>query len=155
MSEWIFGYGGFRPRQTGLREALCTLGNGYFATRGAAEEAEAGDVHYPGTYLAGCYNRLETIVGDRSWSTKTWSTSNWLCLSVRLEDGPWFDLSAVEILAYQQELDLKNGLLTRRVRFRDPEAASASSAAAARAHEAPPSSRSCDGPWRRRTGPEG
>jgi alpha,alpha-trehalase len=122
MNEWIFGYGGFDPAKQGLREALCTLGNGYFATRGAAEEAEAGDVHYPGTYLAGCYNRLETIVGDRGVVNEDLvNLPNWLCLSVRLEDRPWFDLSAVEILAYQQELDLKNGLLTRRVRFRDPE----------------------------------
>ena len=122
MSEWIYGYGEFDPAKQGLREALCTLGNGYFATRGAAEEAEAGDVHYPGTYLAGCYNRLETIVGDRAVVNEDLvNLPNWLCLSVRLEDGPWFDLSAVEILAYRQELDLKNGLLTRRVRFRDPE----------------------------------
>ena len=37
MSEWIFRYDGFDPGKQGLREALCTLGNGYFATRGAAE----------------------------------------------------------------------------------------------------------------------
>ena len=33
------------------REALTTLGNGYFATRGAFEEERARDGHYPGTYL--------------------------------------------------------------------------------------------------------
>ena len=122
MSEWIFAYDGFDPTRQGLREALCTLGNGYFATRGAAEEAEANDVHYPGTYLAGCFNRLETTVGDRVVVNEDLvNLPNWLCLNVRLDDGPWFDLSAAEILAYQQELDLRNGLLTRRVRFRDPE----------------------------------
>ncbi len=122
MSEWIFAHGGFDPAKQGLREALCTLGNGYLATRGAAEEAEAGSVHYPGTYLAGCYNRLETTVGDRVVVNEDLvNLPNWLCLNFRLEDGPWFDLSAVEILAYQQELDLKNGLFTRRVRFSDSE----------------------------------
>ena len=122
MSEWIFRYDGFDPAKQGLREALCTLGNGYFATRGAAEGGEAGDVHYPGTYLAGCYNRLETTVGDRVVVNEDLvNLPNWLRLRFRLEDGPWFELSAVEVLAYQQELDLKNGLLTRRLRFRDPE----------------------------------
>ena len=122
MSEWIFAYDGFDPARQGLREALCTLGNGYFATRGAAEEAEANDVHYPGTYLAGCFNRLETTVGDRVVVNEDLvNLPNWLCLNVRLDDGPWFDLSAAQILAYRQELDLRNGLLTRRVRFRDPE----------------------------------
>ncbi|MCY4440606.1 MAG: glycoside hydrolase family 65 protein [Deltaproteobacteria bacterium] len=122
MSDWIFRYDGFDPAKQGLREALCTLGNGYFATRGAAEGAEAGDVHYPGTYLAGCYNRLETTVGDRVVVNEDLvNLPNWLRLRFRLEDGPWFELSAVEVLAYHQELDLKNGLLTRRLRFRDPE----------------------------------
>ncbi len=122
MNEWIYRHDGYDPAKQGLREALCTLGNGRFATRGAAEEATAGEVHYPGTYLAGCYNRLETTVGDRVVVNEDLvNLPNWLCLSFRLEDGPWFDLAAVEILAYQQEIDLRNGLLTRRIRFRDPE----------------------------------
>ncbi len=58
-------YEGFDPDQEKLREALCTLGNGYFATRGAAEEAKADTIHYPGTYLAGGYNRLKTEVSGR------------------------------------------------------------------------------------------
>lgn len=122
MNEWIFRYDGYDPARQGLREALCTLGNGRFATRGAAEEAAAGEVHYPGTYLAGCYNRLETTVGGRVVVNEdVVNLPNWLCLSFRPEGGPWFDLAAVEILAYQQEIDLWNGLLTRRIRFRDPE----------------------------------
>ena len=36
MNEWALVYDGFEPDREGLREALCTLGNGYFATRGAA-----------------------------------------------------------------------------------------------------------------------
>lgn len=46
MNEWILQYDGFDPDQERLREALCTLGNGYFATRGAAEEATASAIHY-------------------------------------------------------------------------------------------------------------
>lgn len=34
MNRWILGYDGYDPEAEGLREALCTLGNGYFATRG-------------------------------------------------------------------------------------------------------------------------
>ncbi|UCF76091.1 MAG: hypothetical protein JSU71_01865, partial [Betaproteobacteria bacterium] len=62
MSGWELTYEGFEPRQERLREALCTLGNGYFATRGAAPESEADDIHYPGTYIGGCYNRLKTEI---------------------------------------------------------------------------------------------
>jgi trehalose/maltose hydrolase-like predicted phosphorylase len=66
VSTWVLAYDGFDPDREGLREALCTLGNGYFATRGAAPEARADDVHYPGTYVVGCYDRLVTEVAGRS-----------------------------------------------------------------------------------------
>jgi trehalose/maltose hydrolase-like predicted phosphorylase len=55
---WTVEFDGWDPADEGRREALCTLGNGRFATRGAAPESAADDVHYPGTYAAGCYNRL-------------------------------------------------------------------------------------------------
>src|SRR5439155_23384347 len=57
-SGWTWSYEGYDPQAERLRESLCTLGNGYFATRGAATETLAGSSHYPGTYAAGCYNRL-------------------------------------------------------------------------------------------------
>jgi alpha,alpha-trehalase len=60
MGRWSLVYDGFNPEEEGLREALCTLGNGYLASRAAGTEAVADGVHYPGTYLAGGYNRLET-----------------------------------------------------------------------------------------------
>ena len=41
-SAWSLVFEGFDPAQEGIREALCTLGNGYFATRGAAAGARGG-----------------------------------------------------------------------------------------------------------------
>ncbi|MDH3248167.1 MAG: hypothetical protein OEQ47_04365, partial [Acidimicrobiia bacterium] len=35
MTPWTLRYEGFDPDTEPLREALCTLGNGLFATRGA------------------------------------------------------------------------------------------------------------------------
>ena len=72
-------YQGFVPPQEGLREALCTVGNGYFATRGAAPESRADGTHYPGTYIAGCYNPLETKVAGRAVVTESLvNAPNWL-----------------------------------------------------------------------------
>lgn len=116
---WTLTYDTWDPAQQPLREALCTLGNGYFATRGAAEEAKAGGPHYPGTYLAGGYNRLESEVSGRIVENEdlvNWP--NWLCLSFRPEGGDWFQLGAVEVLDFRQSLDLRRGVLERRVRFR-------------------------------------
>lgn len=44
---------------------------------------------------------------------------NWLCLNFRIPGEEWFDLKAAEILFYHQHLDIKRGVLHRRVRFRD------------------------------------
>ena len=116
----MLAYEGFDPQREGLREALCTLGNGRFATRGAAPEARADDVHYPGTYAAGVYNRLTTAVGAREVENEDLvNLPNWLPLAFRIDGGPWFDARAVELLEYRQELDLRGGILTRRVRFRN------------------------------------
>lgn len=49
MLERCSSLGEFDPAQEPLRETLCTLGNDYFATHGAVEEASAGEIPYPGT----------------------------------------------------------------------------------------------------------
>lgn len=120
MSTWSFVYEGFDPENENLRETLHTLGNGYFATRGAAAESDADGVHYPGTYLAGGYNRLKTHIAGREIENEDLvNLPNWLPLTFRIGKGDWFDLLAVEILSYRQELFIKEGLLFRTVRFRD------------------------------------
>ncbi|MFO7642891.1 MAG: glycoside hydrolase family 65 protein [Desulfosarcina sp.] len=120
MNAWTLVYKSFEPEKESLREALCTLGNGYFATRGAAPESEAGPIHYPGTYLAGGYNRLETEIAGRIIENEDLvNMPNWLVLQFRPEGGDWLSLQSVDILFYHQELDLKKGLLNRTVRYKD------------------------------------
>ena len=113
-------YTGFDPDREGQREALCTLGNGFFATRGAAPEARANDVHYPGTYVAGLYNRLESTVVDRVIENEDLvNVPNWLPLTFRIGDGPWFAPSAEQLADQQLELDMRRGVLIRRLEITD------------------------------------
>ena len=98
------------------------MGNGRFATRGAAPESTADDVHYPGTYVAGVYNRLTTTLDGREIENEDLvNVPNWLPLTFRIQEGEWFDVRSVELLAYRQELDLRTGTLSRHVGFRTPE----------------------------------
>jgi alpha,alpha-trehalase len=120
VNDWTLAYEGYDPAQEGLREALCTLGNGYLATRGAAPESVADGVHYPGTYVAGCYNRLPSEVeGERLEHEDLVNVPNWLPLTVRPADGEWLGPDSAEVLAHRQELDLRRGVLRREVRLRD------------------------------------
>lgn len=119
-SAWSLVFDGFDPAQEGVREALCTLGNGFFATRGAAAGAVADDVHYPGTYLAGGYNRLRTDIGGRVVENEDLvNFPNWLALDIRADGAEWFDLRSVRLLSYRQELDLARGMLLRSIGFED------------------------------------
>ncbi|MBU4241111.1 MAG: trehalose-phosphatase [Actinobacteria bacterium] len=119
-STWWLVNEGFDPELEKLREALCTLSNGYFGTRGAAPESAADGIHYPGTYLAGGYNRLKTDVAGRTIENEDLvNLPNWLCLSFRVPGEDWFDLDDVEIIFYSQELDIRKGVLHRTVHFRD------------------------------------
>jgi beta-phosphoglucomutase family hydrolase len=120
QDPWLLSYDCFEPAVEGRRETLFALGNGYFVTRGAAAEARAGDVHYPGTYLAGGYNRLTTRIDGRAIEHEDLvNLPNWLFLTFRIEGGDWFDLQHVDILEYRQVLDLRRGLYRRYVRIRD------------------------------------
>ena len=120
MNGWNLIFEGYNPKEEGLREALCTLGNGYFATRGATPEAEADDIHYPGTYLACGYNRLKTDIAGRIVENEDLvNLPNWLSLTFRIDGGEWFDPLSVKLLQYRQNLDVRRGILSREMRFRD------------------------------------
>ncbi|MBL1103072.1 glycoside hydrolase family 65 protein [Streptomyces sp. 5-8] len=111
-------YEGYRPAEERLRESLCTLGNGYFATRGALPECTADDVHYPGTYAAGCYNRLTSeVAGRRVENEDMVNLPNWLPLRFRPAGGNWLTPDSAAVTEHHQVLLLDPGLLERRTRY--------------------------------------
>ena len=122
MSIWSLVYEGYHPDQEGLRETLCALGNGVFTTRGACPEVDADGTHYPGTYASGVYNRLTTELAGRSIENEDLvNLPNWLPLTFRVDGGPWFHIDQVELGEYTLELDIRRGVLTRLLQFRDGE----------------------------------
>ncbi len=113
-------YDNFNEQEHPLQEALCTLGNGYIATRGALELEKENDYNYPGTYLAGGYNRMKSeIKGKIIENEDLVNWPNWLYLTYKIDDEKWFSLSEVEILEFKTHLHLKEGILERRMKFRD------------------------------------
>jgi trehalose/maltose hydrolase-like predicted phosphorylase len=77
-------------------------------------------VHYPGTYLAGGYNRLRTPIGGRIVENEDLvNFPNALALTFRIGEGDWFDPRAGKLLSYRQELDIRGGVLLRTLRFED------------------------------------
>jgi alpha,alpha-trehalase len=121
-NAWSLIYEGFEPERQGLREALCALGNGYFVTRGALPETGADDVNYPGTYVAGLYNRSYTEIAGRTfWNEDLVNAPNWLPLEFRVSGGEWFDVQKTEVLDQRLELDMRRGILTRHLLWQEPD----------------------------------
>jgi len=112
---WSIEYHSYDSAREGTRETLCAVGNGYFCTRGAMEEIPATlDENYPGTYIAGLYNSLESNIGGRTVANEDFVNSpNWLPLTFRIGSGDWFNPGKAEILKFHRKLDFKTGLLTR------------------------------------------
>ena len=111
---------GYDPAIEGHREALCSLGNGYLATRGAAPEAVDDGVHYPGLYVAGVYNRLvDEVDGETLDHESLVNLPNWALLEFRTEGQDWFSMDRSEVLGHTLTLDMRQGQLIRALRFRD------------------------------------
>ncbi|ELS50649.1 glycoside hydrolase family 65 protein [Streptomyces viridochromogenes] len=118
MTGWSWEYEGYEPADERLRESLCVLGNGYFATRGALPECAADEIHYPGTYVAGIYNRLTSAVAGRQVENEDLvNVPNWLPLRFRLPEGHWLTPDNATVLDHRQLLHLSAGLLERRTRY--------------------------------------
>ncbi|WP_081793257.1 beta-phosphoglucomutase family hydrolase [Intrasporangium chromatireducens] len=111
---WMLVYEGFDPAHEAHREALTTLANGYLGTRGAAPERAADGVHYPGSYLAGVYNRLTSTVHGRQVEDESLvNAPNWLVLDLRIGQGGWWSAGALAVTHERRELNLRTGVLTR------------------------------------------
>lgn len=125
-AEPTWEYDGYVRADERLRESLCALGNGYLATRGALPECTADETHYPGTYVAGCYDRLTSdVAGHRVENEDMVNLPNWLPLRFRCREsdgtrGPWLHPDVTRILDHRQTLHLNSGLLERRTTYEDP-----------------------------------
>ncbi|WP_247236648.1 glycoside hydrolase family 65 protein [Telluribacter sp. SYSU D00476] len=120
--EWSISYDHYDSVDEDRREALFALGNGFIVSRAAAPESTEDQVHYPGTYRVGCYNRLSTLIEGKEVENESLvNLPNWLPVSFRIAGGNWFSLEEADILAYRQELHMDKALLERKVRFKSRE----------------------------------
>ena len=112
--NWSITYYDYDPIKEKSRESLLAIGNGYFGNRGAMEEVKADKNHYPGTYMAGLYNRLESPIGDRMIENEDFvNTPNWTYIKFKIDDGEWWDYKTAHFNLYKKSLNLKTGLFSK------------------------------------------
>ncbi len=90
---------------------MYTIGNGYMGTRGSFEEGYPNAM--PATLVHGVY---DDIPGSY---TELANCPDWLELAIVI-NGDRFRLDHGTILQYERTLDIRNGILSRAVRWRSP-----------------------------------
>ena len=121
-NNWEINYFDYDPKKEKSRESLLTIGNGYFGTRGALEECNANKNNYPGTYIAGVFNRLKSPVGDREIENEDFvNCPNWLPITFNINNKDWVNINKIEILNIKRSLDLRCGLLEKSLIIKDTE----------------------------------
>ncbi|MEA5604318.1 beta-phosphoglucomutase [Nostoc sp. UHCC 0252] len=110
-TDWILIETQFDPDQLQSKETVFTIGNGYLGTRGSFEE---GYPHaLPATFINGVYDDVPVVY------TELVNCPDWLPLTI-IVNGDRFRLDQGEILSYDRQLDLRQGLLIRALRWRSP-----------------------------------
>ncbi len=118
--NWILRFRDFDPEEEKLRETLTTVGNGYLGTRGCCLNERGSETHYPGTYIAGVYNRLPTrIHGKNIENNDLVNCPNWLLLELNIGSSHNIYPFEAEILDYEHSLDMYNAELKRVITYRD------------------------------------
>ncbi len=117
---WRLRYNSFDKENEKLRETLTATGNGYFGTRGSFEGAQASDIHYPGTYIAGMYNKLPTkIQGKNIYNNDFVNCPNWTLIEFKIGSRDFKSPLEMELLDYEQTLCVQDGVMTRSIICRD------------------------------------
>ncbi|HYW19317.1 MAG TPA: beta-phosphoglucomutase [Nodularia sp. (in: cyanobacteria)] len=110
-TDWILIETQFDPELLHSRETVFTIGNGYLGTRGSFEEGYIRAL--PATFIHGVYDDVPVVY------TELANCPDWLPLVINI-NGDKFRLEQGEILKYDRQLDLRQGLLSRSVRWRSP-----------------------------------
>jgi len=120
IDNWSLTYKDYLPEKERSREALLSVGNGYFGTRGAMEEVGANSINYPGTYMSGVFNKLTSKVSGRDIENEDFvNVSNWLPITFKIGNGVWFDINKAKIINIERKIDFKTGILFKQFILQD------------------------------------
>ncbi len=117
--EWKIIEERYVPEHNQITESLLSLGNGKMGQRANFEETYSGPT-LQGSYVAGVYYPDKTRVGwwkngYPEYFAKVLNSCNWIGINV-IVDGESLDLAKVkEVHSFRRELDMKQGLLLRRM----------------------------------------
>ncbi len=123
---WVLAADGWNPEKSVYFETIFCQANGYMGFRGYREEYDNAAPTLREGYLGGMFAKLpplarRLVVHDYPWDSRQMVSlpelfSAWIAL-----DGEMFSLADGRIDDYKQALDMRTGILDRRVLWTSPE----------------------------------
>lgn len=121
IEPWHISEEEFLPERNEIAESLFSLANEYMGTRGNFEEGLGGELTLHGCYVGGIYAKERQAY---PWKRKAFpeftnsmlNTANWLEILVEV-DGEPLDLTTSKVTEYRRSLDMRLGILSRRLVF--------------------------------------
>ncbi len=107
-ASWTIAETAFDPVAQRHKETLFTIGNGAFCVRGSFEEGYPGDM--PACFVHRLWDDMPLHF------TELANIPRWIGVDIWVE-GERFRLDRGTVLGYRRELDMRTGLLRRRVRW--------------------------------------
>lgn len=118
--ETLFAIDGIEPDRLSDHETLFSTANGYWGTRANLPGTVDDGTNYPGSYLAGVFNRVTSDLTESAGlvldSEHVPNIPDWTYLQVTDDTGEKILPNTDRILDYRQELDLREGISRRMMR---------------------------------------
>jgi kojibiose phosphorylase len=113
-AAWTVRERGFAAGSQRHSETIFTIGNGQQCVRGSFEEGYPGD--HPAGFMHRLWDDMPVSVSELASLPRWWGADLWV-------DGDRFRLDRGEVLDVDRSVDLRTGVLTRRVSWRAPSGA--------------------------------
>jgi kojibiose phosphorylase len=110
-ATWQVSEDAFDPDAQLHSETVFTIGNGQLCVRGSFEEGYPGD--HPAAFMHRVWDDMPVSVTELANLPRWWGIDLWF-------DGERFRLDTGRLLAFTRRLDLRNGVLSRTVRWEAP-----------------------------------
>ncbi|MBP7496797.1 MAG: beta-phosphoglucomutase family hydrolase, partial [Bacteroidales bacterium] len=119
LDNWHLKYYNFDKAKEKTREALMTTANGYIGVRGAAEESQPDNNHYPGTYIAGVYNKLQSVVADKTVTNEDFvNCQDFRAFNIKINDKEISNYEKLKNSFLIRYFNIKSGILEKHLFYK-------------------------------------
>jgi trehalose/maltose hydrolase-like predicted phosphorylase len=113
INSWIIEEKNLASHEKEFNESVFSLGNGYMGVRGFDEEDDRKTKYELCTFIAGIYDYFAPGKTDMVNTPNFWKTNIYI-------EGEKFSLNSGYVIDYSKSLNIKEGILKRKVVWKDP-----------------------------------